>query len=90
MALTIKPASETALDVVSLGECMIRLSPPGHQRIELTPCFEAYAGGGEYNLTYALARRLAARAFADAGQYSWARRAERLEAVLTHAISRTA
>ena len=35
---------------------MIRLSPPGHQRIELTPVFEAYAGGGEYNVTYALAR----------------------------------
>ena len=38
----------------------------------------------------ALARRLAARAFADAGQYSWARRAERLEAVLTHATARPA
>jgi 2-dehydro-3-deoxygluconokinase len=35
---------------------MIRLSPPGHQRIELTPAFEAYAGGGEYNVAYALAR----------------------------------
>jgi 2-dehydro-3-deoxygluconokinase len=35
---------------------MIRLSPPGHQRIELTPVFEAYAGGGEYNVSYALAR----------------------------------
>jgi 2-dehydro-3-deoxygluconokinase len=35
---------------------MIRLSPPGHQRIELTPVFEAYAGGGEYNVAYALAR----------------------------------
>ncbi|MEX2190560.1 MAG: sugar kinase, partial [Bacteroidota bacterium] len=43
-------------DVISLGECMIRLSPPGHQRIELTSVFEAYAGGGEYNVTYALAR----------------------------------
>lgn len=38
----------------------------------------------------ALARRLAARAFADAGQYSWARRAERLETVLTRALSRPA
>lgn len=35
---------------------MIRLSPPGHQRIELTPVFEAYTGGGEYNVAYALAR----------------------------------
>ncbi len=56
MALKIKSESETQFDVLSLGECMIRLSPPGHQRIELTPYFEAYAGGGEYNVTYALAR----------------------------------
>jgi 2-dehydro-3-deoxygluconokinase len=56
MALTIKKAGEAAFDLLSLGECMIRLSPPGHQRIELTPVFEAYAGGGEYNVSYALAR----------------------------------
>jgi 2-dehydro-3-deoxygluconokinase len=35
---------------------MIRLSPPGHQRIELTPYFEAWVGGGEYNVAYALSR----------------------------------
>jgi hypothetical protein len=34
----------------------------------------------------ALAVRLARRAFADAGEYSWARRAERLEAVFERAI----
>jgi 2-dehydro-3-deoxygluconokinase len=56
MGLKIKTSQETEFDVLSLGECMIRLSPPGHQRIELTPVFEAYAGGGEYNVTYALAR----------------------------------
>ncbi len=56
MALKIRPESECEFDLVSLGECMIRLSPPGHQRIELTPVFEAYAGGGEYNVAYALAR----------------------------------
>lgn len=56
MALTIKSADETEFDLLALGECMIRLSPPGHQRIELTPVFEAYAGGGEYNVAYALAR----------------------------------
>jgi len=49
-------ATETEFDLLSLGECMIRLSPPGHQRIELTPHFEAYAGGGEYNVSYALSR----------------------------------
>ncbi len=56
MEFSIKPAGETEFDLLSLGECMIRLSPPGHQRIELTPYFEAYAGGGEYNVAYALAR----------------------------------
>lgn len=54
--MRIKPVGKTELDLLSLGECMIRLSPPGHQRIELTPYFEAYAGGGEYNVAYALAR----------------------------------
>ncbi len=56
MALRIKKEQDVSYDLVSLGECMIRLSPPGHQRIELTPVFEAYAGGGEYNVAYALAR----------------------------------
>jgi len=56
MALKVRSASECELDLLALGECMIRLSPPGHQRIELTPVFEAYAGGGEYNVAYALAR----------------------------------
>ncbi len=56
MTLHIKSAPETTFDFLALGECMIRLSPPGHQRIELTPYFEAYAGGGEYNVSYALAR----------------------------------
>lgn len=56
MPLELRPASECEFDLLALGECMIRLSPPGHQRIELTPVFEAYAGGGEYNVAYALAR----------------------------------
>lgn len=56
MSLKLKPAADAEFDLLSLGECMIRLSPPGHQRIELTPVFEAYAGGGEYNVSYALAR----------------------------------
>ncbi len=56
MGVKLLAASETEFDLLALGECMIRLSPPGHQRIELTPVFEAYAGGGEYNVAYALAR----------------------------------
>jgi 2-dehydro-3-deoxygluconokinase len=56
MPLKIQSTSECEFDLLTLGECMIRLSPPGHQRIELTPVFEAYAGGGEYNVAYALSR----------------------------------
>jgi 2-dehydro-3-deoxygluconokinase len=56
MSVKVLASSEAEFDLLALGECMIRLSPPGHQRIELTPSFEAYAGGGEYNVAYALAR----------------------------------
>jgi 2-dehydro-3-deoxygluconokinase len=56
MSLKLIAASDAEFDLLALGECMIRLSPPGHQRIELTPTFEAYAGGGEYNVAYALSR----------------------------------
>ena len=56
MSLKIKSASETAFDLVSLGECMIRLSPTGHQRIEFAPSLEVWVGGGEYNVAYALSR----------------------------------
>jgi 2-dehydro-3-deoxygluconokinase len=56
MPLSVRPAANSVFDLLALGECMIRLSPPGHQRIELAPVFEAWAGGGEYNVAYALAR----------------------------------
>ncbi|MBI4721083.1 MAG: sugar kinase [Chitinivibrionia bacterium] len=56
MGVKLLAASDTQFDLLALGECMIRLSPPGHQRIELTSVFEAYAGGGEYNVAYALSR----------------------------------
>ncbi|HTY36773.1 MAG TPA: sugar kinase [Bacteroidota bacterium] len=56
MAVNVRAATDAEFDLLALGECMIRLSPPGHQRIELTPVFEAYAGGGEYNVAYALSR----------------------------------
>ncbi|MCI0333194.1 MAG: sugar kinase [Planctomycetes bacterium] len=56
MALKIKPADACAFDHVALGECMIRLSPAGHGRIEFAPSLEVWVGGGEYNVAYALAR----------------------------------
>jgi len=56
MALQIKTVQSTNFDLVALGECMIRLSPPGHQRIEFSPSLEVWVGGGEYNVAYALSR----------------------------------
>jgi 2-dehydro-3-deoxygluconokinase len=56
MSLQIKPTDPAALDLVALGECMIRLSPPGHGRIEFATSLEVWVGGAEYNVAYALAR----------------------------------
>src|SRR5688500_13599418 len=54
--LNIKPAEKCRYDLVSLGEFMIRLSPPQHGRIEFAPMLAVWVGGGEYNVSYALAR----------------------------------
>ena len=56
MSLKIKDAAACKFDQVSLGECMIRLSPPVHDRIEFASELQVYVGGGEYNVAYALAR----------------------------------
>lgn len=42
--------------VVTFGEIMLRLNPPGHQRIIQADAFEAYYGGGEANVAASLAR----------------------------------
>src|SRR3954468_11758754 len=54
--MKIRDARECRFDMVSLGESMIRLSPPQHWRIEFAPMLEVWVGGGEYNVSYALAR----------------------------------
>jgi 2-dehydro-3-deoxygluconokinase len=54
--MKIRPADQCQFDLMSLGECMIRLSPPGHGRIEFANALEVWVGGGEYNVAYALAR----------------------------------
>ncbi len=54
--MKIKDVKSTKLDLVSLGECMIRFSPQGHGRIEFSNLFEAHVGGGEYNVAYAASR----------------------------------
>jgi 2-dehydro-3-deoxygluconokinase len=54
--MKIKDAKDTRFDLMSLGESMVRLSPPGHGRIEFSPTLEVWVGGGEYNVAYALSR----------------------------------
>ncbi len=41
--------------VVTLGELMLRLSPPGNERFLQSPLFEARFGGGEANVAVSLA-----------------------------------
>ena len=56
MALEIRAEASCRYDLVCLGECMIRLSPPGHERLEFSRMLEVWVGGGEYSVAYALAR----------------------------------
>ncbi len=61
MNLQIKPASECAYDIVSLGEVMLRLDP-GEGRIRTAREFRAWEGGGEYNVARGLRRCFGMRA----------------------------
>lgn len=54
--MNIRSSQECKYDLVSLGECMLRLSPPQYGRIEFAPMLEVWVGGGEYNVSYALSR----------------------------------
>ncbi|MCC6682680.1 MAG: sugar kinase [Phycisphaeraceae bacterium] len=56
MSLNIRPAQDCALDLLALGECMVRISPEGHGRIEFAKKMDIYVGGGEFNVAYALSR----------------------------------
>ena len=42
--------------LVTFGEAMVRLTPPGLQRLEQTRSFDAYVGGAELNVAVAAAR----------------------------------
>ena len=46
----------SSYDVVTLGETLLRMAPPGHLRIEQAAYFELEAGGTESNTAVALAR----------------------------------
>lgn len=43
-------------DVVTLGEAMVRLSPPSFQRLEQTSSLDIQVGGGELNVAVAVSR----------------------------------
>jgi 2-dehydro-3-deoxygluconokinase len=63
--MKIRDAKDSKFDLISLGECMVRLSPPGHGRIEFANTLEVCVGGGEFNVAYALARLGMRTAFAS-------------------------
>ena len=48
-SIKIKPEHECRFDILSLGEVMLRLDP-GEGRIHTTRKFNAWEGGGEYNV----------------------------------------
>ena len=67
--LTFRPADECRYDLVALGEIMLRLDP-GEGRIRTARRFQAWEGGGEYNVARGLRRCFGLRtgvvtAFAD-------------------------
>lgn len=51
--LEIKPKDSCKYDCISLGEIMLRLDP-GEGRVRTTRNFQAWEGGGEYNVTRGL------------------------------------
>jgi 2-dehydro-3-deoxygluconokinase len=55
MPLNIKPKANCRFDLVSLGEIMLRLDP-GDGRVTTTRSFQAWEGGGEYNVARGLKR----------------------------------
>jgi 2-dehydro-3-deoxygluconokinase len=56
MAIKLRDPAKCKVDVVALGECMVRLAPPGNGRIEFAKSLEVDVGGGEFNVAYACAR----------------------------------
>ena len=63
------PAPEGRYDLLTLGETLLRLSPPGVQRLDQARLFEIGVGGSELNVGCLLARlgRSAASSMARRG-----------------------
>jgi 2-dehydro-3-deoxygluconokinase len=55
MALTVKSKDRCRWDLVALGEVMLRLDP-GDGRVHTSRTFQAWEGGGEYNVARGLKR----------------------------------
>ncbi len=53
--MNIHPAGSVRFDLISLGEVMLRLDP-GESRVSTTRQFQAWEGGGEYNVARGLRR----------------------------------
>jgi 2-dehydro-3-deoxygluconokinase len=53
--MNVKPKDNLRWDLVALGEVMLRLDP-GSRRVATARTFEAYEGGGEYNVARGLRR----------------------------------
>ncbi|MGB8385449.1 MAG: hypothetical protein WCG47_30120 [Dermatophilaceae bacterium] len=64
--LALRPADECRYDAVSLGEIMLRLDP-GDLRIRTARTFQAWEGGGEYNVVRGLCRVFGLRTAAVTG-----------------------
>jgi 2-dehydro-3-deoxygluconokinase len=56
MPIQLRTAESCRYDLLALGECMVRLAPPGHGRLEFARMLEVDVGGGEFNVAYAGAR----------------------------------
>ncbi len=61
MTIEVKPPSDCQIDILSLGEVMLRLDP-GEGRIRNARQFRAWEGGGEYNVARGLRRCFGQRA----------------------------
>ena len=61
MSLTLRTSSSCQFDIISLGEVMLRLDP-GDGRVRTTRQFQAWEGGGEYNVARGLRRCFGKRA----------------------------
>lgn len=59
--IDLRPADECELDIVALGEVMLRLDP-GEGRIRTARRFEPWEGGGEYNVARGLRKVFGLRA----------------------------